>query len=142
MIVNKWKSIKFEYHCACMVDEKELKKAIKWYSNKPVTRLKTIFLYGQYPAISIYDTKIHIHRLLMMYWLKRDLERNEYVHHIYNNKFDCTRQCLNLQNANKHQSLHNKGKILSQSHKNKIRKANKKRKGMKYKIYENEDLLK
>ncbi len=35
MIIKRWKKIHFVYTTMCTVDENELRKAIKWYSDKP-----------------------------------------------------------------------------------------------------------
>jgi len=144
MIINRQKPIEFNSPLEVLFDRDELKKAIIWYSPKPVARLKHVFKHGRYYAIAIYDQKIHIHRLLMMYWLKRDLERNEYVHHINGNPFNNLRENLELMSASLHQSLIHKGKPKTLEHRRKIGEANKKRKGMKFKkrIYENPELLK
>lgn len=40
MIVKHQKPIEFVNDCDCLVDYKELEKAIIWYSKKPVVRLK------------------------------------------------------------------------------------------------------
>ena len=133
MIIKIQKKIEFLNDCNCLVNYKLLEKAIKWYSNKPVARIKHIYLYGKYPAVSIYEQKIHIHRLLIMYFTKRDLESNIYVHHIDGNPLNNLEINLEIMEASKHQSLSNKGKQLSGSHKNKIGEANKKRVGTKYK---------
>jgi len=85
MIVKEHKLIEFINDCKCQFAYQDLLDAIRWYSPKPVTRLKHIFMHGRYPAVSIYDKKIHVHRLLAMYYEQRDLERGEYVHHKDNN---------------------------------------------------------
>ena len=143
MIVKTQKPIKFINNCSCQVDYVELEKAIIWYSSKPTAQIKSIYLYGYYPAVSIYDHKIHIHRLLMMYWLNRDLENTEYVHHIDCDRLNCNKQNLKIMSPSAHQSLHRKGIKLSVEHRRNIGLANKNRKGMKYKkVYENPELLK
>lgn len=46
-------------------------------------------MFGNYPAVTIFKEKIHIHRLLMMYWNGiRKLDKNTYVHHINENKLN------------------------------------------------------
>lgn len=129
MIIKEQKPIIIKNQCNAIFDEEELKRAILWYSDRPVSRIKTVYMYGQYPAVSIYFQKIHIHRLLMMYWLQRDLNRDEYIHHKDGNKLNATKENLELIDASIHQSLHNKGRILSKEHKRKIAEANRKRKG-------------
>lgn len=111
MIVNSQKKIEFVNDCNCIVDYDELEKAILWYQDKPTSRLKHIYMFGEYPAITIFKEKIHIHRLLMEYWLKTKLPRNYYVHHINENKLDARKENLSLEYSFTHQSHHNKGKI-------------------------------
>ena len=133
MIVKEQKPIIIKNCCNAIFDENDLKKAIIWYAKQPVSRIKTVYMYGNYPAVSIYSEKIHIHRLLMMYWLKRNLDRGEYVHHKDRNRLNATKDNLELINAHQHQSLHSKGKKLSEEHRRRIIEANKKRKGKKLK---------
>ena len=66
MIAKEQKEIEFINDCDCLVDYNELSKAIMWYQDKPTARLKHIYIYQNYPTVSIYDKKLHIHRLLMM----------------------------------------------------------------------------
>jgi hypothetical protein len=129
MIIKRQNPIQFINDCGCLVDENELKKAIQWYSKRPVTRLKHIYMYGAYPAISIYKEKLHIHRLLMAYWENRTLAATEYVHHSDENKLNALQNNLTIQEQSKHQRKHNAGKVLSLSHRQKISDANRKRKG-------------
>ena len=131
MIVKTQKTIKIINSCRCLVDEEELKRAILWYTKKPVVQIKKIFIYGKYPAVAIYHEKIHVHRLLMMYWLKRKLKANEYVHHENKNRYDAIKDNLKLIKQATHQSMHNKGKALSEEHRKKISQANKRRRGLK-----------
>jgi len=73
MIVKEQKKIHLNNCCNCIVDYDLLEKAILWYSKKPTTANKKIFMYGRYPAISIYYEKIHIHRLLYMFKIKKPI---------------------------------------------------------------------
>tara|TARA_R110000851_G_C12799304_1_gene537273 strand:- start:8 stop:442 length:435 start_codon:yes stop_codon:yes gene_type:complete len=128
----------------CIVDYLELEKAILWYQKEPSKSKKKIYLFGFYPAVTIKKEKIHVHRLLMMYWEGRLLKRKEYCHHKNHNKLDCTKSNIEIINASLHQSMHNKGKKISEEHKECIRKSNKKRIGTTYKkrnIHENKDLI-
>ena len=104
-----------------------------WYCSKPLYSKRVIYMHSNYPAISIYDEKIHIHRLLMMYKLQSDIDANYYVHHIDGNKLNATINNLELIDSKKHQSYHNKGKNLTKEHRKKISEANRKRKGIKLK---------
>ena len=118
MIVKKQKQIQFINDCNCIVDYNELEKAILWFQEKPTCRLKHIYIHMKYPCVSIHNTKIHIHRLLMMYWNDvRTLDTKIYVHHINGNKLDCSKTNLTFITDKEHQSLHNKGKKLSNVHK-------------------------
>lgn len=147
MIVNNQKKIEFINDCNCMVNYNELEKAIIWYQDRPTTRLRHIYLFGNYPAITIHKEKIHIHRLLMMYWNNiKKINRNIYVHHIDGNKLNALKDNLEFIEASKHQSQHNKGRIISDYQREIIRLNNMKRKGIKrgiirkdityFKIYE------
>ena len=132
MIIKRWKKIVFVNQCDCVFDPAELRKATRWYSNKPVARIKTIYLHGQYPAVSIYDKKIHVHRLLMMYWLQRDLAHNEHIHHM-RGKLNCLRYNLLLMSAAAHNRIHVADRVLSTEARSKISAANRLRKGMPHK---------
>ena len=132
MIVKKQKKIEFINDCNCIVDYNELEKAIIWYQEKPTSRLKHIYLHGNYPAITIFNKKIHIHRLLIMYWSNnKELSSKIYVHHIDENKLNASKNNLKCLNATIHQSNHNKGKIITQKQKEIIIQNNHKRKGIK-----------
>jgi len=133
MIVNYQKPIKFINDCGCLVDYEELEKAILWYSDRPVARLRKIYMHGRYPAVSIYHEKIHVHRLLMMYWNDRRLKTEEHVHHIDGNRLNAHKENLEIIIDSEHLSYHNKGKSLSSEHRQKISAANKMRRGMKHK---------
>lgn len=132
-MIKTQKKIEFINSCNCIVDYEMLKNAMLWYSSKPLYSQRAIFMHGNYPAVSIYDEKIHIHRLLMMYKLQSDIDTNYYVHHIDGNKLNADINNLELMDSKKHQSYHNKGKKLTKEHRKKISEANKKRKGIKIK---------
>lgn len=134
MIVKTQKKIEFINDCQCIVDYNELENAIIWYQNKPTSRLKHIYMHGNYPAITIFKEKLHIHRLLMEYWLKTKIPSDYYVHHLNGNKKDVTKENLSLIYSSTHQREHNKGKTISEYQKAKIRESNSKRKGIKYKL--------
>ena len=129
----KQRPIVFDNVCDCIVETNELQKAIIWYQDHPTQSKKKIYLHGYYPAVTIGRKKIHVHRLLMQYWSNRLLPSDEYVHHINHNKLDSSKSNLELMKGSEHQSLHNKGKVLSEAHKAKIASKGKLRKGMKMK---------
>lgn len=129
MIVKEQKQIIFKNDCEAIVDYNELEKAIVWYAKKPVASVKHIYMHGRYPTVSIYKTKIHIHRLLMMYWLNCDIPINYHVHHMDGDKLNASKENLSLVFGRVHSSNHNKGKILTKKHKQQIAEANRLRKG-------------
>jgi len=129
MIVKIQRPIKFINDCECIVNEKELEQAIVWYTSKPVCGTKKIFMHGKYPAVAIYKEKIHVHRLLMMYWMNRRLSPNEYVHHLNGNKFCCLKSNLAVMMREGHQSHHNKGRKFSEKHRKLLSEANRRRAG-------------
>jgi len=133
MILKIQRKIEFNTCCDAIYNKVELAEAILWFSSRPVCRMKCVFKHGEYPAVSIYDKKIHIHRLLMMYWMNRDLAEYECVHHKNGNKMDSSKENLEIMLSSEHQSKHNKGKTLTVEHRKKIGEANKKRRGMKRK---------
>src|SRR5574341_301951 len=129
MIVNFQKPIEFINDSNCIVDLSELEKAIIWYSNKHVSRLKKIFLFGLYPGVAIHKEKIHVHRLLMMYWLQQKLEMSQHVHHIDGNKLNAIKENLKVLKASEHMSITHTGRTISESHRQRIAQANRNRTG-------------
>ena len=77
----KQKPIYFYNNCKCIVDYTELEKAILWIQTANTNSKKKIYLHGVYPAVTVGKNKYHVHRLLMMYWDGRALDRSEYCHH-------------------------------------------------------------
>lgn len=57
MIVKFQKKIEFINDCNCIVDYEELEKAMLWYQDKPTSRLKHIYMFGNYPAVTIFKEK-------------------------------------------------------------------------------------
>ena len=135
------KTICFVNKTDCIVDLDLLERACVWFSDKPLVSKKSIFMYGKYPAVTIYKNKIHIHRLMMSFVLGRHLGTNEYVHHKNGNRLDCRLDNLQLIDVFTHQSMHNKGKKISEWHKERIRQWNRihKLKHGKYKTHEQKD---
>lgn len=135
VIVNEQKPIGIKNDAGALFYAPDLVNAIIWYTDKPVAQIKTVFMYGWYPAVSIYDEKIHIHRLLMMFWLKRDLEPSEHVHHRDADRLNATKQNLELLTATDHIRSHLKGRKQSSEH------IAKRTASMKRTRYENPNLL-
>ena len=129
MIVNKQKPIEFRNKCGAIFDEEVLRSAILALATKygkPTARLKDVFMHGNYPAISYRGQKIHIHRLLKCFEINRTfLWRNEYVHHKNGSKLDARLENLEIMEESKHQSLHNKGKVVSEETRKKHTENNK-----------------
>lgn len=132
MVVKIQKKVEFVNNCNCIVDFSELEAAMLWFTSKPVSRLKRIFMHGRYPAVAIYKIKIHVHRLLAQYWSNRVLSFNEHVHHVNGNKLDASKSNLEIVIASEHMSQHNSGKTLSAEHRLKISNRNRLRKGIQY----------
>ena len=129
----KQKTLKFKNECGCIVDYELLEKAMLWYSEHNLMSNRKIYMHGRYPAVSIYNEKFHVHRLLLMYRNKKKISRSIVSHHKNKNRLDCTESNLKLLTSKIHGSHHNKGKKLSKEHRLKISEANKKRKGMRMK---------
>ena len=130
MIITKQKQIEFINDCSCNVDECELRNAILWYQDKPTASKKHIYMHGRYPAISIYDKKLHIHRLLMMYWNNtREIDQSLYVHHIDGNKLNAQKCNLMFMDKSEHESLHNKGRVISEKERIRLQSYNEARRG-------------
>lgn len=135
-MIKEQKRIYFINDCGALVDYSELANAVLWYAKSPVMSEKHIYMHGNYPAVSIHKEKIHIHRLLMMYWIGSNLPKDYFVHHIDENKLNATKENLSLVFSSTHQSRHNKGKTISDEQKKRIREFNHAQKGKrrKYKV--------
>lgn len=123
----------FNNKCKCVVDYNLLEKAMIWYAKNTLKKHRVIYMYGEYAAVSIYNEKIHIHRLLKMYVDKTIYPSYIHVHHINGDKLNNSIDNLTLVLDTHHASSHNKGKTLSKEHKQKIGENNKLRKGTRYK---------
>lgn len=130
-MVKDQKSIEFINDCGAVVDYVELRNAVLWYSDKPQKSKKHIFMHGNYPAVSICKKKIHIHRLLMMYWMKSSIPTEYSVHHINENRMDARKENLVIMLNSVHNSMHNKGVKPSQIAIEKLVEFNHSRKGTK-----------
>ena len=128
-MVKNQRKIEFINNCCAVVDYDELEKAILWYSCKPTISKKHIFMYGNYPAVSIGKDKIHIHRLMMMYWLDCKITREFLVQHIYENKLDCRKENLEVVLDSSKISKNGKGKTVSDKVRNRMIAYNHTRKG-------------
>ena len=63
-MIKTQKDIKFINSCNCIVDYELLKRAMLWYCSKPLYSQRVIYIHSKYPAVSIYDKKIHIRKSL------------------------------------------------------------------------------
>jgi len=133
MTVKEQKKISFVNDCGCIVDEEDLAKAILWYQKHPTLSKKKIYMHGCYPAVSIGNIKIHVHRLLMQFWLGVKLPFHASVHHINENKLDARKENLSVVINSAHNSNHNRGKYVTPITRKKLSEANKNRKGIKMK---------
>ena len=128
-MVKIQRKIEFINDCYAVVDYGELEKAILWYSNKPTVSKKHIFMHGNYPAVSIGKEKMHIHRLMMMYWLNCKIPREFAVHHINENKLDSRKENLAVILNSTHISKHGKGRAVSDKVRKRMIAYNHTRKG-------------
>lgn len=110
---KKQRPIKFNNNCHAVFDSKDLAAAIYAQTEKPVCKIKSVFMYGCYPAISIYGAKYHIHRLIAGYRLGRKLNRNESAHHIDDNPLNALWENLKVIYQGDHIRCHLKGKKQS-----------------------------
>lgn len=133
MKINSQHPVVFENACNAIYSEEDLVNAALWYSTKPICRHKKVSMHGGYPCVSLYETKIHIHRLLMMYWLNSEIPDGLQVHHIDGNKLNASKENLTLLPSGVHQSHHNSGKTLSTEHRQKISDRNRERRGIRHK---------
>lgn len=103
----------------CIFDEQALSDAIEWYA-----KLKGIVLYKKqrviwadnqgYLGTSVGRGKtVYVHRLLMMYHLKRVLSSEELVHHPDENKLNNVLSNLELTTSPKHTSHHKRRADIS-----------------------------
>jgi hypothetical protein len=132
MIVKTQKKVQFENSCNCIFNELYLRTAMEWYAKKPFYNKRKIYLHSKYPTVSMFHEKLHIHRLLVEWIIGRKLKRTEYVHHKNGDVLNNYINNLEIMEASKHQSMHNKNKKISDYQKQQIIKSNKKRKGCKY----------
>lgn len=137
-MVKKQKKINFINDCSAIVDYDELEKAILWYSNKPTISKKHIYMHGQYPAVSIGKEKIHIHRLLMMFWLNTIIPTEFSVHHIDENRLNATKKNLSVMLNSTHNSSHNKDKEITPKMMERLLKMNHNRKNTKQPYHRND----
>lgn len=130
-IVREQKQIEFINDCGVNADCDELSKAIIWYQRNPTARLKHIYMHGRYPAVSIHSEKVHVHRILMMYWLKTRSLNGYSVHHINEDKMDSRKANLSVVPSSFHNSMHNAGRHPSDQCREALIRFNQSRKGTK-----------
>ena len=130
----KQNKIKFINKCNCLVDYTLLEDAMVWYSgSNTLMSTRVIYMHGVYPAVSIYNEKIHVHRIIAMFKEKTKIVSSIHAHHKDGNKLNASYDNIELISANSHLSHHNKGRKFTEEHKKKISNANRKRAGMKLK---------
>lgn len=126
MTIKIQKTIKFINDCNCIVDYGILEKAILWYQKRPTASVKHIYLTHGYATVSIHDKKIFIHRLIYMYLNnKHDIKRPNIIHHIDGNRLNNNVKNLEMMLDSKHQSIHAKGRPLTETQKTAIIERNK-----------------
>ncbi len=132
MKLNKQKlPLIFEHGTKALFNGDDLQSAILLKADgKPVQQIKRIFKHGRYPAISISGKKTHIHKLLIEYYIGRQLKQKEVTHHANRLTYDARKENLEVWNRAIHASFHNKDKTLTADHRKKIGEANRKRKGV------------
>jgi hypothetical protein len=105
--------IKFTINFDFKFSKKLLSMAIIWKSkeiNINTKNIHKIMMSGKYPRVAVGNNHFHVHRLLMMFILKRNLLRNEFIHHKNGNKLDSRINNLELITSENHNKLHFKGK--------------------------------
>lgn len=138
--IHTFRQFEFRNKANAIFDESVLTSALLWLEPKPKRQIKTITMYGRYPAVSVGKEKIHIHRLIMSYLVNRKLDTREYVNHIDGNRLHALAGNLEILTPEQHQSLTNKGRKQTPEHIAKRADATTKtRYG--HSIYENPDLI-
>ena len=131
MIVTLQRKIVFENACGVLVNLEDLEKAILSDFRSPFASRHKIYIHAKYPAVSMRNDKVHIHRLLAKYWYGSENIHGMYVHHKDGNKLNCLKDNLEIISISNHQSMHNVGKTISEEQKESIRKFNRNRNGLK-----------
>ena len=109
-LVDKEKPI-FENSCNAIFDENLLYKAIDWKCqnlNKYCHKKYKVYLYNNYPCISIAHQKIRIHQLLGEFIFGR-IRKGYVIHHIDGNKLNNTKENLQYISNVLHTQIHHKG---------------------------------
>lgn len=131
-MIKRQKTITLINDCGTIVDNEVLVKAILWYSDKPVSSIKHIYMHGKYAAVSIIKEKIHIHRLIGLF-LNGSKDCPDHFHHKNGNKMDNRVENIERISPREHLSLHNKGRDITEKQREAIIKFNHSRKGTRQK---------
>ena len=133
MSVKIQRPITFNNKCGCIVDYKELEKAILWKQNTLTNSIRAISLVVGYSVVTIANKHFRVHRLLMEYWTQAPISKGFIVHHLDENKLNCVRSNLIIMDAAAHMSLHSTGRTHSPETKLKLATAGHRRKGIRLK---------
>lgn len=115
-LVDKQKPM-FENSCNAIFDERLLYEAIDWKCqnlNKYCYKKYKVYLYGDYPCISIGHEKIRIHQLLGEFLFGK-IRKGYVIHHIDENKLNNNKENLQYISKALHTQIHHKGKDYTPS---------------------------
>lgn len=129
LTIKTQRPIKWVNDCGCLVDYDMLTKAVIWYADSPVQRVKHIYLFGKYAAVTVNRKKVHVHRLLVEYCIDHKLPTYLSVHHLDENKLNNNLSNLAIMVSKYHNSHHMKGKKPTENQRRATTEANRRRKG-------------
>lgn len=110
MIVKTQKPIKLTNTCNAIYDEATVVKGIlDFITDGPVAANKKVFMYGRYPAVSVRQHKLHLHRIVW-FAVNGGIPYGHYVHHKDGNRLNNLIENLELMTASEHQRITNLGR--------------------------------